>query len=91
MVLAMPLREPELRVSAPKPLYTQVVEHVEASIARGDVQPGERLPAVRDLAEQWGIGGNTIQHAWRILIERGVIESSHGKGTFVAEKPADPR
>lgn len=80
------LRRPDLKASSPIPLYAQVADWVEASVKRGDVQPGDRLPAVRDLAEQWEIGGNTITHAWRILAERGVIVSSHGKGTFIAEK-----
>lgn len=84
-MLVMPLRKPVLKASSPVPLYQQVADWVEASIRRGDLQPGERLPAVRDLAEEWEVGGNTITHAWAILRERGVIVSAHGKGTFVPE------
>lgn len=90
-MLVMPLRRPDLKVSSPVPLYEQVVRHVTESAARGDIQPGERLPAVRDLAEDWDIGGNTITHAWAILQERGILVSTHGKGTFVAEQqPGEP-
>jgi GntR family transcriptional regulator len=83
-VLVMSLQRPALRVSSPVPLYEQIVRHVTDSVARGDIQPGDRLPAVRDLADQWEVGVNTLVRAWDILQERGVLEVGQGKGTFVA-------
>lgn len=85
-MLVMPLRTPALNPSSPVLLRDQIVSHVEAAVKAGDVQPGERLPAVRDLADRWEAGANTITAAWAILQERGVLISVHGKGTFVAER-----
>ena len=85
----MSLRRPVLKVSSHVPLYEQVVAHVVAAVEAGDVQPGDRIPAVRDLAEQWEVGVNTLMHAWDILQERGVLVVGVGKGTFVAE-PKEP-
>ena len=86
-MLVMPLSRPDLKVSSPTPLYEQIVSHVTGSLARGDLQPGERLPAVRDLAERWVVGVNTMVHAWEILQENGILVVGQGKGTFVAESP----
>jgi DNA-binding GntR family transcriptional regulator len=90
MVLAMALQRPALVVSSPIPLWEQVVKHVRAAVASGDLQPGERLPAVRDLADAWEVGYSTMTHAMAVLQEEGLLVARAGKGTFVAE-PADPR
>ena len=84
-MLVMPLHRPDLKVSSPVPLYEQIATHVAASVERGDLEPGERLPAVRDLAERWEVGVNTMIHAWDILQGRGVLVVGQGKGTFVAD------
>lgn len=87
MLLAMPLQRPVLRVSSPVPLYEQVIAHVLAEIGAGHLVAGERLPALRDLAEDWEIGHSTLVKATGILQEQGVLVARPGKGTFVAEPP----
>lgn len=87
MLLAMPLQRPELRISSPTPLYEQVVAHFLAEIEAGRLVAGERIPALRDLAEDWEIGHSTLVHASAILQDRGVLVARAGKGTFVAEPP----
>jgi DNA-binding GntR family transcriptional regulator len=57
---------------------------VAARIERGELKPGQKLPAERDLAEEWGIGYQTVRRAMRELRERGLIVSRVGKGTFVS-------
>jgi GntR family transcriptional regulator len=92
MVHVMALRKPDLKPSSPVPLYVQVADWVQASVARGDLAPGDKLPAGRELAERWEVGYNTLMHAWDVLRERGVVVTTHGKGTFVTEQPpAHPR
>lgn len=86
-MLVMPLRTPQLNPGSHVLLRDQIVSHVEAAVQARDVQPGERLPAVRDLADRWHVGANTITAAWGILQERRVIISVHGKGTFIVEQP----
>ena len=85
MLLAMPLQRPELVVMSVTPLYEQVVTHVTRAIESGELQPGERIPALRDLADQWEIGYSTLTRAMAELQKRGVLVARAGKGTFVAQ------
>ena len=66
------------------PLYAQGADHVTEQIATGTLQRGQKLPAERDLADDWGVAYQTIRRAMRELPERGLIVSVVGKGTFVA-------
>jgi len=65
------------------PLYVQVADYVAGRIQAGALRPGSRLPAERDLAEQWGVAYQTIRRAMRELRERGLVASVVGKGTYV--------
>jgi GntR family transcriptional regulator len=82
----MALTRPDLRRSSPVPLYRQIMEHITSSIARGDLQPGDKLPGGRELAEDWEVGYSTISEAMGKLTESGVLVAAMGKGTFVAER-----
>ena len=66
-----------------KPIYTQIVENFKAQIASGILQPGDKLPSVRELAQQMSINPNTIQRAYRELEMAGIIQTIPGKGCFV--------
>ena len=66
-----------------KPLYTQIVENVKNQIASGILQPGDKLPSVREMAQTLSINPNTIQRAYRELEITGVIQTLPGKGCFV--------
>src|SRR5438067_827628 len=52
-------------------------------IVSGAVQPGQRLPPERELAEKLGVGRNSIREALKVLEAVGLIESRVGDGTFV--------
>jgi GntR family transcriptional repressor for pyruvate dehydrogenase complex len=65
----------------------QVVSHVRSLIERGQVRPGDRLPAERDLAVQIGVSRPTVRAGLRALAAMGVVQSRHGSGTFI---PAGP-
>ena len=66
-----------------KPIYTQIMDNFGAQIAAGILQPGDKLPSVRELAAQLSINPNTIQRAYRELELQGVIQTLPGKGCFV--------
>ncbi|MGH3344243.1 MAG: GntR family transcriptional regulator [Carbonactinosporaceae bacterium] len=70
-------------VNSPVPLYVQVADHVESLVASGRLQPGARLPAERHFAEELGVSYVTVRKAVEVLRERGVVATSHGKGSFV--------
>ena len=66
------------------PLFEQAADYVAGRIARGELVPGQKLPAERDLADEWGIGYQTVRRTMRELRLRGLVVSRVGKGTFVA-------
>ena len=73
-----------------RPIYTQIVDNFRSQIASGILQPGDKLPSVRELAAKLSINPNTIQRAYRELEVGGVIQTIPGKGCFVcgiAEAP----
>jgi DNA-binding transcriptional regulator YhcF (GntR family) len=66
------------------PLGTQLAWKLRTAIATGLLQPGERLPGVRELAGVAGVNVNTIRSVYARLEEQGLVASEHGRGTFVA-------
>lgn len=65
----------------------QVVLHVRRLIERGQLRPGGRLPAERDLAGQIGVSRPTVRAGLRALAAMGVVQSRHGSGTYIPEGP----
>ncbi len=55
-------------------------------IVSGVIAPDERLPSVRELAQQLAINPNTIQRAYRELEQSGYLYSVPGKGNFAGER-----
>lgn len=84
-----PSREPDLRLPLspddPRPLYRQVADAVKEAIAAGALQPGDRLPSVRELADRLGVSVITTRRAYLELEGAGYLRSRPGLGTFVAE------
>lgn len=77
----------------PEPAYRQVYLRLRAAILAGELPPGARLPATRDLAHASGVARVTVVQAYRQLEAEGFIESRVGAGTHVAAglaaSPAD--
>ncbi len=63
--------------------YLRVAEDIAGRIASGELKPGARLRAERDLAEYYEVSYGTVRHAMKVLRERGLITTIHGRGTFV--------
>jgi GntR family transcriptional repressor for pyruvate dehydrogenase complex len=63
---------------SPVRLYQRIVEQVEDAIARGDLQPGGRLPSERELVVQFGTSRPTVREALRVLESNGVVRSRPG-------------
>ena len=64
--------------------YVQVANDVERRIRAGEIKM--KLPAERDLAEEYGVSYVTVRHAMQVLRDKGVIITIHGRGTFVADR-----
>lgn len=65
------------------PIYRQIIEQVKYAIARGELEPGDRLPTVRQLAVDLSVNPNTVVRAYRELEIAGVLDTQQGSGTFV--------
>jgi GntR family transcriptional regulator len=81
----------ELRKDDPRPVYRQIADELQRAVSVGVLKPGETLPATRQLAAQLRLNANTVQHAYRTLVQEGVIEMRRGLGAFVAAAPREPR
>ena len=68
-----------------RPLYEQVEEKFRNLILIGALEPGSRMPAVRQLAMELSINPNTIQRAYMQLEQEGLIYPVKGKGNFIAD------
>ncbi|MHC5258285.1 aminotransferase class I/II-fold pyridoxal phosphate-dependent enzyme [Streptomyces sp. UC4497] len=75
----------EYRISGRR--AAEICASVERGVISGDLEPGQLLPPMRELAEQLGVNPNTVAAAYRSLRERGVIETAGRRGSRVRSKP----
>jgi 2-aminoadipate transaminase len=67
------------------PLYIQLRDQIRALVHGGDLRPGERIPASRELATQLGVHRTTVANAYAELESEGLINGHVGRGTFIRE------
>jgi DNA-binding transcriptional MocR family regulator len=65
-----------------------IASDVEAAISAGALAPGSELPPIRELAGQLSVNPNTVAAAYRLLRERGAVETAGRRGTRVRNRPA---
>jgi len=65
------------------PIYYQIKNYLYHEMLTGTLNPGDKLPAVRQLALDLTVNVNTVQRALSEMITEGTIESQRGKGNFV--------
>lgn len=65
------------------PLYRQIIRHVQRGLAAGTIAFGDELPSRRTLSALLGVNPNTVQKAYRILEEEGIIASHTGAKSLV--------
>jgi len=76
-----------LREDSDSPLYQQIVDQIKAQIAGGTLNKGDRLPSVRDLAQDLEVNVNTVYKAYREMESQGVLRMRVGQGaTIIAER-----
>ena len=68
------------------PIYTQIVDKYRLAIASGELKPGEKLAAVRDVAFQAGVNPNTMQRAFQELERLGLVYTQRSSGRYVTEE-----
>lgn len=68
------------------PIYTQLIQQIKMHIASGAFQPGQKVPAVRELAVDAGVNPNTMQRALSELEREGLLHSVRTNGRYVTEE-----
>ncbi len=76
-----------LEPGSPVPIYLQIVQGIKHQVATGELNPGEQLPTVRELASTLRINPNTVARAYDQLDADQVITTQQGRGTYVREHP----
>lgn len=79
----MPTRKSELSLIPRISRADAVRRQLEAAIASGDFQPGDRLPSERALVELFGVSRLSVREGIKSLIGKGLVEARQGRGYFV--------
>lgn len=70
-----------------EPLFLQIARQVQGLVLSGELQAGDQLPTVRELATELRINFNTVARAYRMLDETRLISTQRGRGTYIWEAP----
>ena len=65
------------------PVYVQIIRHIKRGVAAGTVVHGDELPSRRVLSARLGVNPNTVQKAYRVMEEEGLIRSHSGAKSFM--------
>ncbi len=68
-----------------RPIYAQLIEHIERMICSGTYALGTKIPSVRELAQEASVNPNTMQRALAKLEEDGLLYTNRTSGRFVTE------
>lgn len=72
-----------------KPIYEQVSDRLREFIDVNQLQPGDRLMAERELAQQLAVGRSSIREAITALRAQGLVDVRHGDGIYLLRRPED--
>lgn len=65
------------------PIYMQIIRHIKRGAASGAVQNGDELPSRRVLSVMLSVNPNTVQKAYRLLEEEGLVQSHSGAKSYM--------
>jgi putative molybdopterin biosynthesis protein len=71
-------------------LYQEIAESIRRRIASGELESGDKLAPVREMAERWGCTPGTVSRAYSQLAQEGLIEGHRGGGTRVTANELQP-
>lgn len=72
------------------PRYRQIADFIEGAVAANRMQPGDRLPPQRRLAQHLDVDLTTVTRAYAEAAQRGLIEARGPLGTFIARPVEQP-
>jgi GntR family transcriptional regulator len=79
-------------LNAPVPVYRQIADAMRHLLVNGELQPGDQVPTVRQLAIDLGVHFNTVAQAYRVLADEGWVDLKRRRGATVLDRrtPAAP-
>ncbi len=72
-------------LNSDRPIFIQIIEKIQMDIISGLYHPGDKLPSVRDLAQEASVNPNTMQKALSELERTGLVYSQRTSGRFITE------
>ena len=76
-------------MTPPVPVWRQIAQQLSASIGKGGLRPGDRLPTEAELSARFGVNRHTVRHAVDQLVRAGLVRVEQGRGSFVADEVID--
>lgn len=76
----------KIDLKAEQPAYRQIADGLRRALVNGELQPGDALPPVRQLAVDLGVHFNTVAEAYRTLAEEGWLELKRKRGAQVLDR-----
>ncbi|KUN34846.1 GntR family transcriptional regulator [Streptomyces longwoodensis] len=77
-----------LDLDGPDPLYQQIADVIAARITDGTYPPRRRIPSESQIVEEFGVSRPTARAAVQLLVERGLVHTVRGKGSYVVDSPS---
>lgn len=77
-----------MKLDANTHIYRQIIYDIKKKAVRGELQPGEKLPSVRSLAELYQINPNTAARIYREMEVQGLSFTRKGQGTYLTADAA---
>jgi GntR family transcriptional regulator len=75
-----------IRAESDSPIYQQIIDQIKAQVAEGELKKGDKLPSVRELAQDLGVNVNTVYKAYKELESEGVVRMRVGFGVTIIEE-----
>ena len=72
-------------LTSDRPVFVQIIERLKLDIITGSYHPGDKLPSVRDLANEAAVNPNTMQRAFAELEREGLVYTMRTNGRFITE------
>jgi GntR family transcriptional regulator len=71
------------KIKDDSPIYLQIILHIKRGIVAGSIDNGDELPSRRALSALLGVNPNTVQKAYRMLEEEGLVQSRSGAISYI--------
>ncbi len=75
----------EIDFKSDLPIYEQIRREIIIGLAKGYINPGDKLPSVREMAENIGINLHTVNKAYKLLESDGVLTMDRRYGSLISE------